>query len=90
SESPYEINISLFDAMKGTVKGEDHWQIQRFLCSQTIMMSLEGIPAFYIHSLLATRNYTEGAEATGINRTINRYKWDYDTLQKELADPTSP
>lgn len=90
SESPYEINISLFDAMKGTVKGEDHWQIQRFLCSQTIMMSLEGIPAFYIHSLLATRNFEEGAEATGINRTINRYKWDYDTLQKELADPTSP
>jgi sucrose phosphorylase len=52
SESPYEINISLFDAMKGTVAGEDEWQIERFLCSQTIMMSLEGIPAFYIHSLL--------------------------------------
>ena len=46
SESPYEINISLFDAMKGTVKGEDEWQVQRFICSQTIMMSLEGIPAF--------------------------------------------
>ncbi len=51
SESPYELNISLFDAMKGTVRGEDKWQVQRFLCSQTIMMSLEGIPAFYIHVL---------------------------------------
>ncbi|WP_008313571.1 sugar phosphorylase [Leptolyngbya sp. PCC 6406] len=90
SESPYEINISLFDAMAGTVAGEDEWQIQRFLCSQTIMMSLEGIPAFYIHSLLATRNYQAGVEATGHNRTINRYKWDIDVLEAALADDTSP
>jgi len=89
SESPYEINISLFDALKGTVAGEDEWQVPRFLCSQTIMMALEGIPAFYIHSLLATHNYSEGVAQTGINRTINRYKWDYDTLEQKLADPTS-
>ena len=90
SQSPYEINISLFDALKGTVKGEDEWQVQRFLCSQTIMMALEGIPAFYIHSLLATRNHSEGVEQTGHNRTINRYKWDYETLQTALADPKTP
>jgi sucrose phosphorylase len=90
SQSPYEINISLFDALKGTVNGEDEWQVQRFICSQTIMMALEGIPAFYIHSLLATRNYAEGVEQTGHNRTINRYKWDYEALQAALADPATP
>ena len=90
TESPYEINISLFDAMKGTVAGEDEWQIERFLCSQTIMMSLEGIPAFYIHSLLATRNYHEGVAETGHNRTINRYKWNINELETALADPTTP
>jgi len=90
SQSPYEINISLFDALRGTVKGEDAWQVQRFLCSQTIMMSLEGIPAFYIHSLLATRNHAEGVEKTGINRSINRYKWDYEALKEALDDPTTP
>lgn len=89
SESPYEINISLFDALKGTVRGEDEWQVERFLCSQTIMMSLEGIPAFYIHSLLATPNYKEGVALTGHNRTINRYKWDYETLKARLSDPAS-
>nr|WP_313898093.1 alpha-amylase family glycosyl hydrolase [Nodosilinea sp. LEGE 07298] len=89
TESPYEINISLFDALKGTVKGEDQWQVERFLCSQTIMMALEGIPAFYIHSLLATHNYTKGGEETGHNRTINRYKWDLEELETALADPTS-
>ncbi|MGD1927421.1 MAG: alpha-amylase family glycosyl hydrolase [Leptolyngbyaceae cyanobacterium] len=90
TESPYEINISLFDAMKGTVAGEDEWQIERFLCSQTIMMSLEGIPAFYIHSLLGTRNYHEGVAATGHNRTINRYKWNIAALETALADPDTP
>lgn len=90
SESPYEINISLFDAMKGTVEGEDDWQIERFLCSQTIMMALEGIPAFYIHSLLATHNDEEGVKRTGHNRTINRYKWDIDALEATLSDPQSP
>lgn len=88
-QSPYELNISLFDALKGTVKGEDGWQVERFLCSQTIMMALEGIPAFYIHSLLATHNYTSGVEKTGHNRTINRYKWDLATLEDALADPTT-
>jgi sucrose phosphorylase len=89
SESPYELNISLFDAMKGTVEGEDGWQIERFLCCQTIMMSLEGIPAFYIHSLLATRNYEAGVEETGHNRTINRYRWDVEALEAELTNPDS-
>ena len=90
SESPYEINISLFDAMKGTAKGEDDWQIQRFVCSQTIMMSLEGIPAFYIHSLLATSNDYEGVERTKRNRSINRYRWQYQKLVDRLQNPESP
>ena len=90
TESPYEINISLFDAMQGTIEGEDEWQIERFICSQTIMMALEGIPAFYIHSLLATRNNYEGVAETGHKRTINRFKWDIDALEIELANPESP
>ena len=90
SDSPYEVNISLFDAMKGTAKGEDKWQIQRFLCSQAIMMSLEGVPAFYIHSLLATPNDRDALERTGRNRSINRHCWDLARLESLLADPKSP
>ncbi len=89
SESPYEINISLFDAMKGTVTGEDQWQIQRFLGSQTIMLSLEGIPAFYIHSLLGTHNDDEKVERTGHNRSINRHQWNYEELESLLSNPDS-
>lgn len=89
SESPYEINISFFDAMKGTAQGEDDWQIPRFICSQVIMMSLEGIPAFYIHSLLATANDYDSMQRTGRNRSINRHQWDYETLQRHLQNPES-
>ena len=89
TESPYEINISFFDAMKGTAKGEDEWQIERFLGSQTIMMALEGIPAFYIHSFLATPNNYAGVAATGRNRSINRHKWNYQELVAKLNDSNS-
>ena len=86
---PYEMNVSLFDALKGTVKGEDEHNIARFLCSQTIAMALEGIPAFYIHSLLATGNDVEGVEKSGHNRAINRHRWNYEKLQAALADETT-
>ncbi|WP_252738413.1 alpha-amylase family glycosyl hydrolase [Saccharophagus degradans] len=81
----YEINVTLFDALQGTTKGPDKWQIQRFLCAHGIMLALEGIPAIYIHSLVATNNYQEGVELTASNRTINRYKWDADELETQLA-----
>jgi sucrose phosphorylase len=89
TERVYELNVSLFDALKGTVDGEDELQIPRFLCSQTVMMAVEGIPAFYIHSLLATPNDLAGVEATGHNRSINRHKWDSERLEEKLADVTS-
>ena len=89
SETPYELNISWFDAMQGTTSGPDQWQRQRFLCSQSVMMSIEGIPAFYIHSLLATPNDQEQAEATGMNRRINRHQWDLEELEALIADPES-
>jgi len=83
TESPYEINIALFSAFRETYhsNGPDQWQVDRFICSQNIMMTLQGIPAFYIHSLVATPNDREGVEKTGRTRSINRRRWDYDYLQ---------
>ncbi|MBN1414837.1 MAG: hypothetical protein JW973_07035 [Bacteroidales bacterium] len=75
SESVYEINITYFDALKGTSCGADDLQKERFLCSQMIMLGLKGIPAFYIHSLLATANDYEGLNLTSRLRSINRKKY---------------
>jgi len=89
-DQPYEMNIALYDALKGTVKGgADHWQLQRFICAHTVMLALEGIPAFYIHSLLATENDYERAEHTGRLRSINRGQWNLDRIESELGNPLS-
>jgi glycosidase len=79
-DTPYEINISLFDALQGTRRGPDQWQVERFICSQAIMLSLQGVPAVYLHSLVATPNDLHGVELSGRTRSINRKKWDYDEL----------
>jgi sucrose phosphorylase len=88
-ESVYEVNTGYFPAMARTYHGPDSFHLARFLASQTIVMSLEGIPAFYIHSMLATPNDHEAVERRGMNRAINRHRWDYPTLQARLADPGS-
>lgn len=71
-EKPYELNISYFDAMRSGSAGEDGMQVQRFICSQAIAMSLRGIPALYIHSLLATPNDYEAYGASGNKRSLHR------------------
>ncbi len=88
-EEPYELNCAFFEAMRATFNGEDQFHLARFICSQTIVMSLEGIPAFYIHSLLATPNDHEAVERRGMNRAINRHRWHYPDLLSKLADPGS-
>ncbi len=90
SKSPYEINITYFDALKGSWLGEDCWQIARFLLAQTLMLGLRGIPALYIHSLLATPNDTAGVDQTGRARRINRRRWQWDELKELLNDDQSP
>lgn len=87
-DQPYEINIALYDALKGTAEGGvDHWQQARFVCAHTIMLALEGVPAFYIHSLLATGNDYERVEHTGRLRSINRAQCEADRLDELLAQP---
>lgn len=88
--NPYEINISLWDALKGTIKnGPDNFQQDRFLCAHAIMLCLKGIPAFYVHSLLATENDYVRRENLQSNRAVNRHIWDADKLYSLLNNKNS-
>ncbi len=92
SERIYELNVSLFDALAGgSTAGESQnaMHLDRFLCSQTVMLGVEGIPAIYIHSLLATPNDVELVRDTGRARSINRHRWTYRQLEQLLDDSTS-
>jgi glycosidase len=84
--SPYELNITYFDAFAGE-NGSQALQEKRYICSQIIAMSLQGVPGIYFHNLTATRNNHRGVSLTGRYRTINRKKWYYDELMEELSDP---
>lgn len=88
SESPYELNISYFDAFRDPA-GENRWHIPRFMVSQIISLSFKGIPAVYIHCLTATPNDTIGVERTGMTRAVNRRKWDQAELLARMRDPES-
>ena len=89
-DKPYEINITLFDALKGTIEaGADEWQEQRFLCVHAIMLALEGLPAFYVHSFVASHNDYEKLKRTNNRRAINRRNWSLQKLEALLADDTA-
>lgn len=88
SKSPYELNINFLSALS-----EDNMSLEEqrdiFLAAQSILLSLQGIPGIYIHSLLGSENDIEGMERSQINRRINREKLELTALEQELKDNTS-
>ena len=90
SQAPYEMNINYFNALSNPNGDEPlGLQVDRFIASQAIMLSLLGMPGIYFHSLFGSRGWIEGVKQTGRNRTINREKFQLDELQNELADEDS-
>jgi len=87
TDGPYEFNITYFDALKDPGVANDPFHVARFLASQAVALVLPGVPAVYIHSLLGSRNWTAGVQATGQARTINREKLPAETVVAELANP---
>jgi sucrose phosphorylase len=90
TKSPYELNISYFDALSNPLGDEsEDTQIARFLAAHSIMLALRGLPGIYFHSLFGSRGDRKGAEETRIPRRINRKKLDLAELQAELDNPES-
>ena len=85
---PYEINIALIDALKGTIDNLDNFQIERFICAHAIMLSLEGIPAIYVHSFFGTENDYSGMQSTKQKRSINRKRYDLKDLRNKMNKKT--
>lgn len=88
NQSPYELNITYIDAVIDPQE-PIALQVKCFLVSQAVALSLAGVPAVYIHSLIGTRNDTDGVLRLGHNRAINRAKLPLDDVEASLADKTS-
>jgi glucosylglycerate phosphorylase len=90
SQIPYELNISYFDALSDPQSDEpSEVQIDRFITSHAILLSLVGMPGIYFHSLFGSRSWKQGVAVTGHNRTINRQKLEREELENELSSPAS-
>lgn len=86
--SPYEMNINYLDALTASDEPEE-FALARFLCAQSIMLALAGVPGIYFHSLFGSRGDRAGADASGIARRINRQKFLHSELERELGDRKS-
>ena len=85
TKSPYELNIVYFDLLNDPNSDESfELQADRFVASQVISMILKGIPAFYYHSIVGSRNYYEGVINTEAPRSINREKLNYKKIKEEI------
>jgi len=90
SSSPYELNISYFDALSDPKDGEPlRCKVKRFLSAHAILLAMAGLPGVYVHSLLGTPNWIQGVGQTGQNRAINRQKLTLAEVEQALADPQS-
>ena len=90
SESPYELNITYFDVVADPDNPDPSLHVRRFLASQAVMLSLQGIPGIYFHSLVGTPNHHEGVGRTGRARSINRRKYERPELDAILDRPKGP
>ncbi|MCK4260589.1 MAG: hypothetical protein KAX49_16550 [Halanaerobiales bacterium] len=76
SQSVYELNINYFSAledMNDTLQNN----VTKFLCAHSILLTMVGMPAIYVHSLLGSVNDYETLQKTQQNRSINRGKLDF-------------
>lgn len=85
SKTPYECCITYTDALSD-LSDSDTLRSQRTLGAHMILLSLQGLPAIYIHSLLGSRNDEKGYHESKINRRINREKLSVALVKEELAD----
>ena len=89
TQSAYELNITLFDALNNPHNPQPDLDVDRFLASQAIMLSLAGIPGIYVHSLFGSRNCYSCFQKSGRARSLNREKFKFANLEAALLDPES-
>jgi len=88
-DKPYELNISWWSAMEDAGRDSHRFQYERFLLTQLLVMSLKGIPAFYLPALLASENDIKSFSMTGQRRDLNREKFKLEKLSAVFENPES-
>ncbi len=88
SKSPYELNASYIDII--SKKDEDiRLRAKKFMLIQALKLALPGVPGIYFHSLVGSVSDRDAVKSTGIFRSINRQKFNYEYLVEELEEEGS-
>ncbi|MBN2874439.1 MAG: sugar phosphorylase, partial [Spirochaetales bacterium] len=70
-KAPYELNVSWADAVSAP-EANDEERAQALVASYAIACAMDGVPAFYFHSVVGSRSWQQGPDTLGYNRAINR------------------
>ncbi|EAE8346740.1 alpha-amylase [Listeria monocytogenes] len=89
TQSVYELNINYGEALQNLDEDTTEELVtKKIIAAHSILLTLQGVPAIYYHSLLGSKNDLVGYEESGINRRINRKKLEKNQLVHELETDT--
>ncbi|ENI9072318.1 sugar phosphorylase [Listeria monocytogenes] len=89
TQSVYELNINYGEALQNLDEDTTEELVtKKIIAAHSILLTLQGVPAIYYHSLLGSKNDLVGYEESGINRRINREKLEKNQLVHELETDT--
>jgi sucrose phosphorylase len=88
TKAPYELNASYIDIIS---KNDEDIEIRakKFMLIQALKLAMPGVPGVYFHSLVGSTSDRDGVRRTGVLRSINREKLNYDYLMQELNEEGS-
>ena len=87
-KAPYELNASYIDII--SLEDEDTaLRAKKFMLTQAVKLAMPGVPGVYFHSLVGSTSDKDGVRRTGVLRSINREKLNFDYLQEELEEKGS-
>ncbi|MBC1568418.1 sugar phosphorylase [Listeria sp. FSL L7-1425] len=85
TQSVYELNINYGEALQNLDEDTTEELVtKKIIAAHSILLTLQGVPAIYYHSLLGSKNDLIGYEESGIKRRINREKLEKNQLAYEL------
>jgi sucrose phosphorylase len=82
----YELNASYIDIISDPKEDQDI-RVKKMILSQAVALAMPGVAGIYFHSLVGSVSDLSGVKRTGVLRSINREKLNYDLLIEELNDP---
>ncbi|EAC5125534.1 alpha-amylase [Listeria monocytogenes] len=89
TQSVYELNINYGEALQNLDEDTTEELVtKKIIAAHSILLTLQGVPAIYYHSLLGSKNDLVGYEESSINRRINREKLEKNQLVHELETNT--